>query len=327
MKPSPPWRRTWRLALGVSAAAFGSVAWDQAHWWAANPDLAFGFLAPVFCAVVVWDRRRALAEELRALQSSEARRARGPWGRLLTACAGLLVLGGGLGVWLGVSMDADSPMRVPAAAFVHTVGSIGLVAGLLFLCLPAPPTAAPAPGWLADSRLRVLRHFVFPLGVWLLTTPPLGVVESGLSGFFQARITSLVASLFALVGAPVVREGNVLVFPTGRLGIAEACAGLRSLTGSIFAGAFLGAICLRGWAPKLALVGAAVVMAVVANFVRSLFLAALSIRYGPASIEGFLHDATGYAVLAGTAMGLLLLVRLIRWVAGLRRAASEEAQP
>jgi hypothetical protein len=57
-----------------------------------------------------------------------------------------------------------------------------------------------------------------------------------------------VSLVFDLAGATLIREGNVLVLPTGRVGVAEACSGIRSLTGCLFSGALLGAAFFRSFA-------------------------------------------------------------------------------
>jgi exosortase/archaeosortase family protein len=94
------------------------------------------------------------------------------------------------------------------------------------------------------------------------------------------------------------------------VGVAEACSGIRSLTGCLFAGSFLAAVFLDRFWKKAALVGAALVLAFLTNLARSLFLTAWAYRRGPAAIEGPVHDIAGYAVLGLTTLGLLGLIQL-----------------
>jgi len=56
---------------------------------------------------------------------------------------------------------------------------------------------------------------------------------------------------------------------------------------------------------------AALVLAFATTLGRSLFLTAWAYRHGPAAIDGPVHDATGYAVLGFTVVGLFCLLPLL----------------
>jgi len=122
---------------------------------------------------------------------------------------------------------------------------------------------------------------------------------------------TVVAFVFDLLGLPIEQQGNVLVLPNGRVGVEDACSGIRSLTGCLFAGSFLAAVFLEKAWKKIALVVAAMVLAFFTNLLRSLFLTAWAYRYGPRAIEGAVHDAAGYAVLGLTVAGLLCLLPIL----------------
>jgi exosortase/archaeosortase family protein len=110
---------------------------------------------------------------------------------------------------------------------------------------------------------------------------------------------------------PIEQQGNVLVLPTGSVGVADACSGIRSLTACLFAGSFLSAVFLDRLWKKITLVGAAMGLAFLTNLGRSLFLTAWAYRNGPGAIEGMVHDVAGYAVLGLTVVGLLCLLPLL----------------
>jgi exosortase len=103
------------------------------------------------------------------------------------------------------------------------------------------------------------------------------------------------------------------VLPKGEVGVAEACSGIRSLTGSIFAGSFLAAVFLDHLWKKIGLVASAMFLAFFTNILRSLFLTSWAYAYGSAAIEGSVHDITGYAVLGVTVLGLLALIPLFNF--------------
>ena len=103
-----------------------------------------------------------------------------------------------------------------------------------------------------------------------------------------------------------------------RVGVEQACSGIRSLTGCLFAGSFLAAVFLDKLWKKAALVAAAMVFAFLTNLLRSLFLTSWAYRYGHEAIEGTVHDIAGFSILGLTVVGLLLLLPLfqIEWSAG-----------
>jgi exosortase/archaeosortase family protein len=122
---------------------------------------------------------------------------------------------------------------------------------------------------------------------------------------------ALVSFVFDILGLPLGREGNVLVMPDhGRVGVEEACSGIRSLSGCLVAASFLGAILLRPLWQKILLVAVAAALALGMNFARCLFLTGWAYRHGTRAIEGRVHDAAGYAVLIFTVAGLFGLLAL-----------------
>jgi len=122
-----------------------------------------------------------------------------------------------------------------------------------------------------------------------------------------------------------VQEGNVLILPHGQVGVADACSGIRSLTGCLFAGSFLSAVFMDRLWKKVALVAAALVFAFFTNLLRSLFLTGWAYAYGSEAIEGTLHDATGYAVLGLTCVGLFGLMPLFNGANWRRWLGTESA--
>jgi len=104
-----------------------------------------------------------------------------------------------------------------------------------------------------------------------------------------------------------------LVLPLGEVGVAEACSGIRSLMGCLFAGSFLGATCFEQLWKKITLLIAATAFALLMNLVRSLFLTGWAYHYGPEAIAGRFHDWTGLAVIGVTTLGLLGLTQVLNW--------------
>ena len=210
---------------------------------------------------------------------------------------------------LGAFYRAGAGTSQPGTLAI-TLGMIGLLLPLLWL--NAPEAVSPIQSNIfSDARVRLTGWFVFPVLVWLVSAPMVSAVEQQLNLFLLRKVVTVVAFVFDVLGLPIEQQGNVLLLPTGRVGVEDACSGIRSLTACLFAGSFLSAIFLETLWKKITLVGAAMCLAFMTNLGRSLFLTAWAYGYGPSAIEGTVHDVAGYAVLGFTVVGLLCLLPLL----------------
>ena len=302
--------------LAAMAIALGFVAFlavDQQHWWRLKPDYAFGWLVPVFVVYLVTDRWPRLREMFRG----EGRSAMPGWLRALVSTAAALGFGLGLALFmLGAAYRAASGATQPGS-LILAMGFCGVLLGMVYFNVPDVRVGAPRPEGIlgslrSDARLRATGLFLFPAGVWMISAPLASAVESAVSLFLLQKVVAVVFAIFSLLGFPLVREGNVLVLPHGQVGVEDACSGIRSLTGCLFAGSFLAAVFLERFWKKVLLVAAALVLAFLTNLLRSLFLTAWAYAYGSEAIEGPLHDGTGLAVLGLTCAGLFCLLPLFK---------------
>jgi exosortase len=321
---SAPVPGSFLAALALSGGFVAFVAWDQSHWWQKKEDYSFGWLVPLFTVYAVYDRWPQIRARLTdAGQSGPT----APWARwLLNVVAALGLVCGALFFLLGAFYRAGAGTSQPGT-FALTCGMVAIVLPLLFFNVPmgAGPSASAAAeravegnrpyrgigALFAEARFRVAALFVFPVCVWLISAPLVSAVEQQVSLFLLRKVVTVVAFVFDVLGYPVEQQGNVLMLPKGPVGVAEACSGIRSLTACLFAGSFLGAMFFTRFWKKVFLVAAAMGFAFVMNLARSLFLTAWAYAYGPAAIDGFVHDAAGYAVLGVTCLGLLVLVWLL----------------
>lgn len=296
--------------LAVYVAAFAFVAWDQSYWWRTKEDYGFGWLVPLFGAYVLRERWNRLGEAVRACLGPGAAQAAGWRGRLVALLAWACLLCGVLfflaGAWYRASLGASH-----MGTLLVTLGAIAMAAATLVLYLKNEYKNA-APSLAADRRLAVLSLCVFPLCVWLLSAPLLSGIENALNRMLLGKIMSLVSLGFGAFGIEFRQEGNVLVTAGGRVGVLDACSGIRSLLGCLFAGSFLGAVLLERLGQKLWLLAAAAVLAFSANLLRAGALAWAVHRHGVDAVEGAWHDFAGWAVLLLTFAGLALLVRAMR---------------
>ncbi len=297
------------IALAVGLAFVSFITVDQMHWWQIKPDYAFGWLVPVFVLYVVADRWSRLREIFKATGPGGLS---GPWRGAVSGAAGITLALGLLLFLFGAFYRAGFGSSQPGSLAL-ALGFPGVLLGMLYFNAPDGRIGAepPASFWgalRADARLRAVSLFLFPALIWILSAPLLDAVENAVSLFLLRKVVTVVFAVFNFLGYPMIQEGNVLVLPQGRVGVVDACSGIRSLTGCLFAGAFLAAVYLQNLWQKVLLIVAAMGFSILANLARSLFLTSWAYAYGPSAIEGSLHDITGLAVLGLTVVGLFGLL-------------------
>ncbi|HYP17489.1 MAG TPA: exosortase/archaeosortase family protein [Opitutus sp.] len=300
-------------ALGLASGFLAFVTWDQSHWWRTKEDYSFGWLVPAFAAFVVYDRWTRITAAAARCADPGSVRATGVAKWVLRAAVGFALCGGVLLFLLGAFYRAGAGASHPGTLAI-TLGASAIVLSLVFLNAPAAP-ASTGGKLLDDARVRLTALFLFPALVWLVSAPMVSVVESQLNLVLLRKVVTVVSLVFDVLGLPIEQQGNVLLLPTGRVGVEDACSGIRSLTACLFAGSFLAAVYLEQLWKKIALVGAAMGFGFLTNLARGLFLTAWAYRHGPSAIEGRVHDLAGYAVLGLTVLGLLSLLPLLnlRW--------------
>ncbi len=306
-------------ALGLGAGFLVFVAWDQSHWWRIKEDYSFGWLVPFFVAFVVYDRWPRISAALAACAAPGSPRASGVGRWVLRVLVGGVLTVGVLMFLLGAFYRAGAGTSQPGTLAL-TLGAVGILLPLLFLNAPEPvaadgsplprPDAAGAVSLFHDARVRLAALFLFPTLVWLVSAPMVSAVETQVNLLLLRRVVVVVAFVFDMLGIAIEQQGNVLALPNGNVGVEDACSGIRSLTGCLFAGSFLAAVFLDSLPRKIALVTSALLLAFLTNLARSLFLTAWAYQYGPHAIEGTVHDVAGYAVLGLTVVSLLCLLPL-----------------
>jgi exosortase len=310
-------------ALILAALYLAFVAWDQSHWWRVKQDYSFGWLVPLFVIFVVHDRWPKILAGLDACAAADSPRAAGwrKWPlRVVVSCA---LLFGVLMFLLGSFYRAGAGTSQPGTLAI-TLGAAGILLPLLFINAPESPSPA-ASSLFADARVKLTSLFIFPVLVWLVSAPMVSAIETQLNLALLRKVVTVVAFVFDTLGLPVEQQGNVLALPLGNVGVEDACSGIRSLTGCLFAGSFLSAVFLEKLWKKILLVGCALLLAFLTNLARSLFLTGWAYHYGPHAIDGTVHDVAGYAVLGLTVVGLLCLLPVLNLKLGATRPPAARA--
>ncbi len=300
------------------------TVWDQFYWWSTREDYSFGFLVPLFASYVIYDRwpliKSYLAgENLESADEPVKQKAFLP-ARSADWIAGVVFLAGGCLFAIGALLRAVTGPQNPASLAI-AVGFSGLVLSTLFIMVEERPDGS---AMSLQNRLNFTGQFLFPALIWLISAPLVSVLETKIRVFLLTQVTVVVFTLFDVMGLEIEREGNILFLPQGRVGVEEACSGIYSLTACIFVGTFLAAVFLDRFWKKALLVFAAMLLAVLTNLIRSLFLTSWAYFYGPGAINdtwslpligdiGSVHDVMGLAVLGITSICLLLMIPIFNF--------------
>jgi exosortase len=203
--------------------------------------------------------------------------------------SGLLIIFGALGVLiLGV---------FGAELFLSRTSLLFLIAGALVYFR----------GW------KFFRAALFPWAILFLMIPLPAIIFNQIALPLQFEASKLATELLAVLGVPVLREGNVIHLPALTLDVVEACSGIRSLVSLITLAAFYGYLCEpRVWR-RLLLVAAAVPIAVFANGVRIMGSGLLGQYWSPDKAEGFFHMFSGVLIFTVSIVAMIGLHQLLSW--------------
>lgn len=265
-----PWRDFVLLGLGGCLAFY-----PLTRFWNANPEYLFGWFVPFLAAYLFYERW-------------EAR----PYPRA-SAVPGISLLflgGGGFLFLLGTRLIIETEPDWRPGLWLFSSLFVG---GILI--------------WLALYGGRAwVRHFAFPVGFLLLSVPwPFNLEFPIVQGLMRWN-ANLVADSLVLADLPAQAVGNIIQLPSGSLGVNEACSGIRSLQAALMMSLFLGDFYRLSLSRRLMLPAAAVLMAMVGNYVRLLFLGWQGSLHGVATVES-VHDSAGFLILIVTVAGLWLL--------------------
>jgi exosortase len=202
----------------------------------------------------------------------------------------------GLGLVVVVaSMAVFLAGRFAVELFLMRVSLIGVLAGsILFLWGPVH-----------------LRRLAFPLVLLLLAVPLPAVLLNQIAFPLQLLASRAGEAVVTAAGIPVLREGNVLILPTTKLEVVQACSGIRSLASLLTLGLILGKLAEpRRWA-RIALVALTIPVAIVANAARVAGTGLAASYVGPQAAEGFLHTFSGWLMFVVAFCALMGCARLL----------------
>jgi len=159
----------------------------------------------------------------------------------------------------------------------NAVSQLSLVA-LLVLTVPAVLGAQTA------------RSIAFPLGFLFFAVP--------IGEFIMPRLMEWTADFTVLAlrmsGIPVYREGLQFVIPSGAWSVVEACSGIRYLIASLMIGTLYAYLNYRSLSRRLIFVGFAILVPIIANWLRAYMIVMLGHLSGNTLAVGVDHLLYGW---------------------------------
>jgi len=150
------------------------------------------------------------------------------------------------------------------------------------------------------ARLLVGRHamaaLAFPLAFLAFLAPlPAGTIPA-ISPHLQSLAAWSAGGALPAFGVPSVRDGLLIHIPGLTLEVTEACNGVRFLLAMTVLGTAFAWLTQPRLSRRLAVLGLAVAVAIVANLVRVAGTGVLAHYWGPDAAMGFFHVAYGKVV-------------------------------
>ncbi|MGP0069175.1 MAG: exosortase/archaeosortase family protein [Isosphaeraceae bacterium] len=263
----PEQRLQW-LGAWLCLGLFALVFWDSlGHFyyaWTTDENYSHGFLVPLI-----------------SLYFANQVARRGP-----TPARGGGWLGGSMLVSALVVRLLTTQMPVP---FVEALAFLVALAGMFTLLYG---TSALKSYWFAFFFLV----FMVPLPVELY---------SKIASPLQLLASQVASSVMNATGVPVLREGNRMTLPGGvQMFVAEACSGMRQLTGFLALTTAVVYVWSRPWWYRVAIVFSALPIALSANIARVVLTGYIMHFLTPQFASGAFHTGEGLLMMG---FGLLML--------------------
>src|SRR5262249_38011733 len=213
--------------------------------WAHDAQYSHGYLVPLFCLGLLWQRRALLREH------------------------------SGVPAWWGIPvLAAGIGLHLAGAYFYYTwFDALSLLPSLAGLVLVLG-------GWAGLAAWR----WAWPAIAFLVFMIPLPYrLEVSLAGPLQRIAVISSTYLLQTFGLPAVAEGNIILLSEARIGIVEACSGLRMLVVFFALSSAVALVVRRPLWEKALVIASAVPIALVVNVMRI-------------TVTGFLHEKVSSAV-------------------------------
>jgi len=170
---------------------------------------------------------------------------------------------------------------------------------------------------------RHLAAVAFPLAFLVLMLPS-ATIASQLTFPLQILSSKVATVLLMGVGVPAAREGNIILLQAARLGVTEACSGIRFLFSLVALSIIYGYLVEPRNSLRVALGAAAAPISVLANALRIAATGFVVQHWGVDKAEGALHLFSGWLVFLGSLAMLFAFHRLLRALSSARPEQQQE---
>lgn len=202
----------------------------------------------------------------------------------------------GAGRWAWLFMAAAAALWL--AGDLVAVNAATQLALVMLIVLAVPAVL----GW------QVARALAFPLGFLFFAVP--------IGDFLLPRMMEWTADFTIMAlrasGIPVYREGLQFVIPSGTWSVVEACSGIRYLIASVTAGCLFAYLSYNSLRKRALFIGVAIVVPLVANWVRAYLIVLLGHVSGNTLATGVDHLIYGW-LFFGLVIGVMFLIGS-RWI-------------
>ncbi len=279
---------SWSLWLALGTALLLGLAWIayMLPEWIGNPDLSHGLVSPLLIFLLIREARtHGYARYL-------------PASRGTSALIALLLVATVITVAFAGLMAAALSWSNHLTAFLFGAALSALMVAIWLVCARDEWRWIPFVWPAFVACLLPVLSAPFPPGTYTRLTLSL-----------QLAVTRGVIGTLHLLGIPAQQTGNIIELATTRVGIEDACSGVRSLISCVVAALFFSGTLVSGTAARIVLIVLSVPLALTVNFVRSLILTLAANR--GVEIAGSVHTVTGYAGLVLCALVLAALARTL----------------
>jgi len=192
---------------------------------------------------------------------------------------------------------------------------LGQAAGIYYLAqISIPVSLYGMAGYLFGRG--VAGKLVFPLAFLLLAFPIPGKIYTELTFPLKLLVTHAAGFVLTLVGYSVKIYGNVLDVSSHLIGVIDACSGLNSLMAILTLSIFFSYLTIRYKRHRLAIVLTMLPLVMIANVLRVVTTAIITVHWGAQYTEGTWHTLWGMAVFVVSVLGLALVSKLFISIEG-----------
>jgi exosortase len=161
---------------------------------------------------------------------------------------------------------------------------------------------------------KIFRILLVPLAYLLLMIPVPYIIYDAAAFPLKLFVTKVSVLTLKAMGIVIWQEGNILMFPSITLEVADACSGLRSIMSLLALGTAYAFVLHTSVRDRVVLIASTLPIAVFTNCLRVIATGVLAQHFGAAAAEGFFHEFAGFFVfITAVVIFVVLGAALKRW--------------